>query len=173
MSVLTGHAPLASSAPLPLLVSVNSPAPTGSIGMVSADPQGPLDIHYGYLSSPAGSARLREAVRITVDLLSTKAFRAVGKGPHDLDRRTVADDHLLDRWIRERLGTTLHACGTTTMGPAGNPDAVVDQFGRVHGLDGLRIANTSILPSAPLSAQPSPPASRRCGRCVSEPWSTV
>jgi choline dehydrogenase-like flavoprotein len=108
------------------------------------------DIHYGYLSNPASSARLREAVRITVDLLSTKAFRAVGKGPHDLDRRTVRDDHLLDQWVRERLGTTLHACGTTPMGPADNPDAVVGQFGRVHGLEGLRIADTSILPAAPL-----------------------
>lgn len=36
------------------------------------------------------------------------------------------------------------------MGPADDPNAVVDQFGRVHGIDGLRIADTSILPSAPL-----------------------
>jgi choline dehydrogenase len=35
------------------------------------------------------------------------------------------------------------------MGPAGDPDAVVDQYGRVHGVKGVRVADTSILPTAP------------------------
>ncbi|MEP6559961.1 MAG: mycofactocin system GMC family oxidoreductase MftG [Nakamurella sp.] len=150
MGVLTGHPPARSAAALPLLVSVNSPMPTGSLRMLSADPDTPLDIRYGYLSTPADSTRLRDAVRGAFDLLCTKAFAAAGNGPVDLDRRVVRDDELLDRWIRERLGTTLHACGTAPMAPAADPDAAVDQFGRVHGLERLRVADTSILPAAPL-----------------------
>ena len=150
MGVLTGHHHAAPGAPLPLLVSVNTPVPTGSLQLRSADPLAPLDIRYGYLSTAKDCARLRFAVRTAVELLSGKAVAAVGAGPRDLDRRTVQDDQELDRWIRERLGTTLHACGSAPMGPADDPNAVVDQFGRVHGIDGLRIADTSILPSAPL-----------------------
>ena len=150
MSVLTGHQPAAPGAPLPLLVSVNSPVPTGSMRLQSADPLAPLDIHYGYLSTPKDSQRLRVAMRTAVDLLSGKAFAGVGDGPRDLDRRIVQDDQQLDQWIRERLGTTLHTCGSAPMGPADDPSAVVDQFGRVHGISGLRIADTSILPAAPL-----------------------
>jgi len=39
-----------------------------------------------------------------------------------------------------------HICGTCKMGPASDPMAVVDQYGRVHGLDNLRIADASIMP---------------------------
>lgn len=42
------------------------------------------------------------------------------------------------------------------MGPADDPDAVVDQYGRVHGVTGLRVADTSILPFAPSEARPRP-----------------
>jgi predicted dehydrogenase (TIGR03970 family) len=150
MSVLTGHQVASSDGALPLLISVNSPFPTGSVRLKSRDPQAPLDIQYRYLSTAADSARIREAVRTAIGLLSTKAFTAVANGPRDLDPRTARDDRVLDQWILERLGTTLHACGTAPMGPINNPDAVVDQFGRVHGIDGLRIADTSILPAAPL-----------------------
>ncbi|WP_281198651.1 GMC oxidoreductase [Streptomyces phaeochromogenes] len=48
------------------------------------------------------------------------------------------------------MGTAHHACGTAPMGPADDPAAIVDQYGRVHGLAGLRVADTSVLPEAPL-----------------------
>jgi len=149
MSMLTGH-PSASQVALPLLISANWHTPTGSLRMVSADPRAPLDIQYQYLSTSADQARLRHAVRTAFELLSTKPFDAISAGPRDLDRRTIGNNRLLNRWIHERLGTTLHACGTAAMGSGDNPDAVVDQFGTVHGIDGLRIADTSILPTAPL-----------------------
>jgi len=89
MSVLTGHSSARADTALPLLISVNSPEPTGSLRLVSADPRVPLDIQYRYLSTPGDSLLIREAVRVAVDLLSTKAFSAVGIGPRDLDRQTV------------------------------------------------------------------------------------
>ncbi|MEV5878445.1 GMC oxidoreductase [Streptomyces sp. NPDC052101] len=48
------------------------------------------------------------------------------------------------------LGTAHHTCGTAPMGPADDPGrSAVDQVGRVHGVRGLRVADTSILPDAP------------------------
>jgi choline dehydrogenase-like flavoprotein len=55
----------------------------------------------------------------------------------------LTDDGLLDRWIAAHLSTAQHTCGTVPIGPA------VDQYGRVHGLRGLRVADTSILPDVP------------------------
>lgn len=77
------------------------------------------------------------------------AFAGRTGAPPDLDPRTADDDTALDRWIRDRLGTSLHTCGTAPMGPADDPDAVVDQVGRLHGVDGLHLADTSILPAVP------------------------
>ncbi|MGW3109208.1 GMC oxidoreductase [Streptomyces sp. NPDC001100] len=52
--------------------------------------------------------------------------------------------------METRLGTSHHTCGTVPMGPAGDPGAAVDHYGRVHGVVGLRVADTSILPTPPL-----------------------
>lgn len=57
---------------------------------------------------------------------------------------TLTDDRALDAWIADHLGTAQHTCGTVSMGPA------VDQYGRVHRIAGLRVADTSILPDAPV-----------------------
>lgn len=59
------------------------------------------------------------------------------------------DDTALDSWMLRHLGTALHFCGTAKFGATDDPSAVVDQYGRVKGVEGLRIADTSILPPAP------------------------
>ncbi|MEV0487815.1 GMC oxidoreductase [Streptomyces sp. NPDC050508] len=64
--------------------------------------------------------------------------------------RLLADDGALDAWIASHLGTAHHTCGTAPMGPADDPATVVDQYSRVHGVAGLRVADTSVLPDAPL-----------------------
>ncbi|MFF2130697.1 GMC oxidoreductase [Streptomyces olivochromogenes] len=66
------------------------------------------------------------------------------------DPGTLADDRALDAWIAGHLGTAHRTCGTAPMGPADDPGTVVDQYGRVHGIAGLRVADASILPEAPL-----------------------
>lgn len=148
MAVLTGRA--APPAPaLPVLISAMNPDATGRLRLTSADPDVPMAVAYGYLSTGAGRAALRHGARIALDLVTGPAFAGRTGAPPDLDPRTADDDDALDRWIRDRLGTSLHTCGTAPMGPADDPDAVVDQVGRVHGVDGLRVADTSILPAVP------------------------
>ena len=56
------------------------------------------------------------------------------------------------------LATAIHACGTCKMGPSPADGNVVNQYGRVHGVTGLRVADTSIFPS-PRAAAPPPPRS--------------
>ena len=56
------------------------------------------------------------------------------------------DADALDAWLKRNAGTSHHVSGTCKMGPDTDYMAVVDQFGRVRGLDGLRVADASIMP---------------------------
>ena len=135
-------------APLTFLVSVQTPRRGGGVRTVSPDPDTPPRVDYRYLESEADRRSMREAVRAAAALLGTDAFAQVAHGPVDLPPRTLEDDGLLDAWIAARLGTSQHTCGTVPMGPSADT-AAVDAQGRVHGLTGLRVADTSILPTAP------------------------
>ncbi|GAA3204888.1 GMC family oxidoreductase N-terminal domain-containing protein [Actinocorallia longicatena] len=135
-----GRAEAAPGDPLPLLVSVQTPRRSGGLTTLSPDPRVAPRIVFGYLETGDDRRRLREAVRAAAALLGTDAFAEHSAGPPEIPD----SDSALDAWIRARLGTAQHACGTVPMGEA------VDGAGRVHGVAGLRVADTSILPTAPL-----------------------
>jgi 5-(hydroxymethyl)furfural/furfural oxidase len=61
----------------------------------------------------------------------------------------MADEKLLEEWIREGVQGDWHACCTNRMGRATDRMSVVDPKGRVHGLQGLRVVDASIMPSVP------------------------
>ncbi|MCD5312911.1 GMC family oxidoreductase [Kineosporia babensis] len=130
-------------------VAVQQAESRGTITTTSADPQVPPSIDYNYLSTPDDLRRMREVVRVSVALLRTRAFEKYFRDLSELDQSTLDDDNRLDAWLRSRLGTAIHACGSCAMGPETDPDAVVDQYGRVYGVSGLRVADTSILPTTP------------------------
>jgi predicted dehydrogenase (TIGR03970 family) len=146
MSALLHAAHADDDRPLALMTSVMTPSNTGVITLRSADPEAPPLLDYRYLSSGEDRRRMREAVRLSADLLATRSWRDGADGDTAPDRRTLADDRELDRWIHERLGTSLHTCGTV---PFGGDDSPVDGWGRVRGIEGLVVADTSILPTAP------------------------
>ena len=58
----------------------------------------------------------------------------------------VQSDDELDAFIREHAESAYHPCGTARMGRADDPMAVVDPEGRVIGVEGLRVADSSIFP---------------------------
>ncbi|MFF9808219.1 mycofactocin system GMC family oxidoreductase MftG [Streptomyces coeruleorubidus] len=150
MAGLVGGAVGIPGAPLSFLVSAQTPRPTGWLRLRSADPAVPPSINFGYLSTSEDYRRLRAAVRVTAALLDTPPLAGISYGLLDPGSRVLDDDRALDHWIRDHLGTAQHTCGTVPMGPTDDPEhAAVDQFGRVHGVRGLRVADTSILPDTP------------------------
>jgi len=135
---------------LEFLVALQSETSRGQLTLQSADPDEPPRLDYHYLSTAEDLERMRLAVRTAAALLSSAAFRALSRGITEPAADILADDGLLDDWLRSRLGTALHLSGTAKVGPAENPEAVVDPYGRVHGVQGLRVADTSMLPAVPL-----------------------
>ncbi|MCX4404740.1 mycofactocin system GMC family oxidoreductase MftG [Streptomyces sp. NPDC059837] len=147
---LTGGRASVPGAPLAFLVSVQTPRLTGRMRTRSAAPATPPDFDYGYLSTAADRRRMREVVRVTAELVGTTDFAKVSAGLAQPVAEVLGDDRLLDDWILGHLSTSHHTCGTVPMGPAENPRAAVDAYGGVHGVAGLRVADTSILPTPPL-----------------------
>ena len=128
---------------LQVMVALQEHAGRGRLSLRSADPHDPPRIEYRYLEQADDRRRFRVAVRTAVALLQAPTAAAVFAGSVDLTAATLADDDALDAWIDDHLGTALHTCATAPMG------TVTDGAGRVRGVAGLRIADTSILPSAP------------------------
>ncbi|RBY97101.1 mycofactocin system GMC family oxidoreductase MftG [Blastococcus sp. TF02-8] len=116
----------------------------GRLSLVDADPGRPPLVEYRHLVEAADARRMRQGVRLAAELLESRALRRMGE-PVALP----PDDAGLDRWIGERLTTAVHLSGTARMGPEGDVGAVVDQRLRVRGIDGLRVADTSVLPRVP------------------------
>jgi len=134
---------------LSLIVAVQSETSRGELRIVSPDPTVDPVIDYNYLSTEFDRTRMRQGIRTAVDLLRSKPFAPLFRRLTEIDDATLMDDALLDSWMLRHLGTAIHLCGSARFGPAHDPGAVVDQYGRVHGVEGLRVADTSILPDTP------------------------
>jgi choline dehydrogenase-like flavoprotein len=118
----------------------------GLLTLDRAEPTRQPRLDYRYLAAAADRRRLREGVRLTVELLRTRALAAVVGARPGLPDEVVADDAALDGWIRAQLTTAIHLSGTARMGPESDAGAVVDQELRVRGITGLRVVDTSVLP---------------------------
>jgi choline dehydrogenase len=122
----------------------------GLLTLDSAEPTRQPRLDYRYLAAAADRRRLREGVRLTVELLRTRALAALVAARPGLPDEVVADDAVLDAWIHAHLTTAIHLSGTARMGPDTDAGAVVDQELRVRGITGLRVVDTSVLPRVTL-----------------------
>ncbi|MET4782190.1 GMC family oxidoreductase N-terminal domain-containing protein [Glaciihabitans sp. UYNi722] len=134
---------------LAFLVAVQAETSRGQITLDSADPDVQPRIDYNYLSTESDLRRMGEVIRTTVRILRTDAYRSLFRRLTELTDAILDDDTALDDWMLRHLGTAIHLCGSAKFGRAADPAAVVDQYGRVHGVQGLRVADTSILPTTP------------------------
>ena len=118
----------------------------GRLSLTSSDPLAPPHLEYNYLQDPWDLARMREGVHLAMELAESPAMNgllAQRVAPNDEE---LASEESLNQWILENVTTGHHSSGTCKMGPAADPMAVVDQHGRVHGPEGLRVADASIMP---------------------------
>jgi choline dehydrogenase-like flavoprotein len=98
-------------------------------------------LDFRYLTNTFDLARMRHAVRTAVDIMDDAPWSRLVPGNADLSSDTALDD-----WLLHNYRTAFHTCGTAKMGGPTDPEAVVDDHCRVRGVDGLRVADLSIMP---------------------------
>ncbi|WP_101067385.1 choline dehydrogenase [Roseovarius salinarum] len=117
----------------------------GHVRLKGADPKAPPSIRFNYMSVESDWRDFRAAIRLTREVFAQEAFAPFVK--HEIvPGPGVQSDADLDAVIREHVESAYHPCGTCRMGRADDARAVVDPQARVIGVEGLRVADSSIFP---------------------------
>ncbi|WP_070988535.1 choline dehydrogenase [Halofilum ochraceum] len=122
----------------------NKPKSRGWVRLRSADPAAPPRMFFNYLAEEEDRRAYRDAVRFTREIFAQQAFdefRGAEVAPGD----DVQSDDELDNWVADSAETAYHPCGTCRMGK--DDMSVVDPECRVHGIENLRVVDSSIMPT--------------------------
>jgi choline dehydrogenase len=117
----------------------------GSVTLRSPDPWAKPVIRFNYMAHPDDWADFRHCVRLTREIFGQAAFDPY-RGAEISPGSGVQSDEELDAFIRDHVESAYHPCGTCRMGRADDMTSVVDPECRVIGVDGLRVADSSIFP---------------------------
>ena len=116
----------------------------GTLRLACAAPTAPPLIDFNYLDDPRDLDDLRTCVHQAREVVSQRAFDPF-RGDAVRPWAAARDDAEIDAVIRESAESAYHPCGTCRMGD--DPLSVVDPQCRVHGMEGLRVVDSSIMPS--------------------------
>ncbi|AVO45637.1 GMC family oxidoreductase [Phreatobacter cathodiphilus] len=142
------------------------PAPQGAIGialydafsrgevrLAAADPQANPVVEENMLDDERDLIRMRDGIRRLAALTAHPAVAGIasaitfGESGMDFAAAAALPDAELDALMLQEASDIQHAAGTCRMGPSGDPAAVVDPHLKVHGLEGLRVADAAIMPT--------------------------
>jgi choline dehydrogenase len=133
---------------LSLMCCVGKPRGQGSIEYRSAHPHEKPRIRSNMLLDAEDRARAVEALQFAYEHARSPAMRDLGRFVWPRER-VLASPAALDEWIFQSCGSGYHPCGTVPMGPESHEAAAVDGRGRVRGVEGLWVADASIMPTVP------------------------
>lgn len=124
------------------------PHSRGWVHLRSSDPDALPEMRGNYLSDPRDMEEMVECFPMLRAIaaqspLADHIEQELRPGPNVDDRASI------EQYIRETSGSVFHQCGTCAMGPADQPDTVVAPDLRVHGLEGLSVADASVMPLMP------------------------
>lgn len=117
----------------------------GSVTLRSARPEDAPVIRFNYMSQASDWEDFRACIRLTREIFGQEAFKPFVKSEIQPGAALQSDDEL-DGFLREHVESAYHPCGTVRMGRRDDPMAVVDPEARVIGVEGLRVADSSIFP---------------------------
>ena len=123
-------------------------ASRGRVSITSPDPADPPSIRFNYLSEESDRRDFRTCIRLTREILRQPALSPyagveLAPGPR------AEDDDAIDAFVAQEAESAYHPCGTCRMGDPKDPATVVDPECRVVGVEGLRVADSSIFPRIP------------------------
>ena len=129
-------------------VGPNKPKSRGRVRIKTADATSAPSILFNYYQHEEDKAAWRQCIRLTREIIDQAAMDPY-RGAEIQPGINVQSDDAIDAWVRENAESAYHPAGTCKMGSADDPLAVVDEQGRVHGLQHLRVVDASIFPTLP------------------------
>jgi choline dehydrogenase len=117
----------------------------GAVTLRSSDPKDTPRIQFNYMSAPSDWEDFRACIRLTREIFAQPAMAEHIKA-HIQPGLDLQSDEQLDAFLKEHVESAYHPCGTCRMGRRDDPLAVVDEECRVIGVEGLRVADSSIFP---------------------------
>ena len=135
---------LAKSSGVTAITNILRSESTGSIHVSSKSPNQQPAVRFNFLTAQLDRDVTLEAMRITRRIMTAPAMQGIATDEIAPGVNIQSDDELLD-WVKKHAETTYHPVGTCKMGS--DPMAVVDDQLRVHGMQGLRVADASIMPT--------------------------
>ena len=120
------------------------PSSRGSVELRSADPRDPPKILFNYTSTEHDRQVMRDGIRHTREIFAQSAFDDL-RGPELAPGPDAESDEALDEFVRQKGESAYHPSCTCKMGA--DDMAVVDAHARVHGIEGLRVVDASIMPN--------------------------
>jgi choline dehydrogenase len=121
----------------------------GRLVFHSVEPDAQPAIEPDFLNDPWDCERLVEGMELALRMADTPEIRAVAESVIVPKPEIAGDRQALTEWLRRRTGSGYHPCGTAPIGSTDDPIAVADQYGRVYGVEGLFVADASIMPTIP------------------------
>ena len=121
----------------------------GRLVFEDADPYAQPKIQSDFLNDEWDEERMMEGIGIALKMTETPEIKAVTERIVWPRQDVIEDRDLLRDWARRACGSGYHPCSTAPMGPEDDEGAVVDQHGRVYGVEGLFVADASIMPAVP------------------------
>jgi choline dehydrogenase len=118
----------------------------GRLTLRSADPAEQPNLEMNYVSDPEDMRRMVDGLRLCWRIMHGPELAPYLQEVLAPSEDIITSDELLEQYIRNTCSTTWHVVGTCRMGPEGDDMAVVDQHGKVRGLESLYVADASIMP---------------------------
>lgn len=131
-----------------LMCQVGKPRGYGTMILESADVRAKPRIDSRFLRNEDDHARAVEALSIAHRCASTPEMRSLARSLWP-SGSTLRNPDALGRWIFRSCGSGYHPCGTVPMGRDGDSAAATDAHGRVRGIEGLVVADASLMPTIP------------------------
>jgi choline dehydrogenase len=130
-----------------VLPVLQRPRARGRVTLRNADPNVPAVIDLNFVGHSEDMRRMVDGVRIAWRLMNSVRFAPYVKDFMNATHEIVDSDSSAADFIRDNCDTIFHPVGTAKMGPDSDKEAVVDQYCRVRGVEGLRVVDASVMPN--------------------------
>jgi choline dehydrogenase len=144
--LVTPDIKLDKEAGITIITHQQRPESKGSIHVTSADAMKPPAIKFNFLADQIDRSCVVAAMRTVRKVVESKPLEWLEAKEFGPGKQAQSDDELID-YVTRTAETAYHPVGTCKMGTDGDPMAVVDDRLRVRGLEGLRVADASIMPT--------------------------